>query len=85
MKKFATEMIGMAVFSHKGEQLGLLNNYVVDTNTGDLIHILVDPAPAIEVRRFRVDSQDRLVLPFKNIVSIKDVIVVRTKTPKQFS
>jgi sporulation protein YlmC with PRC-barrel domain len=45
----------------------------------------VDKAEAIEARRFRIDSQDRLVLPFKNIVSIKDVIVVRTKTPKQFS
>ena len=84
MKKFATELIGMAVFSHKGEQLGILDNYVVDTNTGDLIHILVSPAPNLDTRRFRVDSQGRLVMPFKNIVSIKDVIVVRTKTPKAF-
>ncbi|MCI0497835.1 MAG: PRC-barrel domain-containing protein [Thermoplasmata archaeon] len=84
MKKFATEMIGMAIFSHKGEQLGILDNYVVDTNTGDLIHILVTPSPNLDTRRFRVDSQSRLVMPFKNIVSIKDVIVVRTKTPKAF-
>lgn len=83
MKKFATELIGMTVVSHKGEFLGSLDNYVVDTNTGDLVHILVNPAETIETRRYRTDSQNRIVLPFKNIVSIKDVIVVRTKVPKR--
>ncbi len=83
MKKFATELMGMTVMSHKGEFLGALDNYVLDTNTGDLIHILVTPADGLDISRYRTDAANRLVVPFKSIVSIKNVVVVRTKVPKK--
>jgi len=76
MKKFATELRGKTVMTNDGQILGMIENFVVDTKSGDLHHVLVVPAEEIEPRLFKTDAQGRLVLPFNSMKAVRDVVVM---------
>jgi sporulation protein YlmC with PRC-barrel domain len=76
MKVFATELQGKTVMTTDGKILGVLDNFVVDTKTGEIPHILVTPTEEIDVRAFKRDSRGRLVLPFSRVKSAKDVVII---------
>jgi len=76
MRFFANDIQDKYVMSSDGKYLGTVDNLVVDTKSGKVLHILVIPSEEVDIRRFRMDSQDRLVLPFNKVKSIKDVIIM---------
>lgn len=76
MRFFANDLQEKYVMSSDGKYLGTVDNLVVDTKSGKVLHILVIPSEEIDVRKFRMDSMDRLVLPFKKVKSVKDVIIM---------
>lgn len=76
MKRFATELRGKTVMTNEGQILGMIENFVVDTTTGELHHVLVIPAEEIEPRLYKTDAQGRLVLPFRNMKAVRDVVVM---------
>ncbi len=76
MRKFLTELRGKTVMTNDGQILGLIDNFVVDTSTGAIAHVLVTPSEDIEPQLFQVDTTGRLVLPFKSMRAVKDVVVM---------
>lgn len=76
MKRFATELRGKTVMTNDGQILGMIENFIVDTLTGELHHVLVIPAEEIEPRLYKTDAQGRLVLPFQNMKAVRDVVVM---------
>ncbi|MEE9150356.1 MAG: PRC-barrel domain-containing protein [Thermoplasmata archaeon] len=76
MRKFATELRGKTVMTNDGQILGMIENFIVDTATGELHHVLVIPAEEIEPRLYKTDAQGRLVLPFQNMRAVRDVVVM---------
>ncbi len=76
MRKFVTELRGKTVMTNDGQILGLIDNFVVDTATGGIAHVLVTPSEDVEARLFQNDSVGRLVLPFKSMRAVKDVVVM---------
>ncbi len=76
MRKFATELRGKTVMTNEGQILGMIENFIVDTSTGELHHVLIIPAEEIEPRLYRTDAQGRLVLPFQNMRAVRDVVVM---------
>lgn len=62
--------------SSDGNYLGQVENLVVDTKSGKVLHLLVIPSEEVDIRKFRMDSQQRLVLPFDKVKSIKDVVIM---------
>ena len=75
MKQFATELKGKTVMTDDGEILGILEDLIMDTRTGKVESILVSPADTVETRLFKTDPQGRLILGFKTMRSVRDVIV----------
>jgi sporulation protein YlmC with PRC-barrel domain len=59
-KKFATELRGKTVMTNDGRIIGMIENFVVDT----------------EPRLYQTDSQGRLILPFTSMRSVRDVVVM---------
>ena len=57
----------------------MIENFVADTVSGQLHHLLVIPAEEIEPRLYRADAQGRLVLPFTSMRSVQDVVVVELR------
>jgi sporulation protein YlmC with PRC-barrel domain len=76
MRKFLTELRGKTVMTNDGQILGSIENFVVDTTTGGIAHVLVTPGEDVETRLFQTDGSNRLVLPFKSMRAVKDVVVM---------
>ena len=76
MKRFATELRGKTVMTNDGQILGMIENFVVDTMSGEVQHVLVVPAEEIEPRLFQTDAQGRIILPFNSMKAVRDVVVM---------
>jgi len=76
MRFFANDIQDKYVMSSDGIYLGQVNNLVVDTKSGKVLHLLVLPSEEVDIRKYKLDSQQRLVLPFKKVKSIKDVVIM---------
>ncbi|MDG6223941.1 MAG: PRC-barrel domain-containing protein [Candidatus Thermoplasmatota archaeon] len=76
MKFFSNDILGKEVLSSDGKHLGYVNNIVADTKTGKVLHLLLEPSEEVDYRRYRTDSQSRIVLPFNKVKSIKDVVIM---------
>jgi sporulation protein YlmC with PRC-barrel domain len=79
MRKFITELKGKTVMTSDGLILGTISNFVIDTDTGQINHVLVNPAEDIASDNQEKDAQGRLVIPFKTMKSVKDVVVLEMK------
>ena len=76
MRKFITELKGKTVMTNDGQILGMNDNFVMNTATGDINHVLVIPAEEIDARLFKSDAQGRLILPFSEMRDVRDVVVM---------
>ncbi|HEY7589325.1 MAG TPA: PRC-barrel domain-containing protein [Thermoplasmata archaeon] len=76
MKRFATELRGKTVMTNDGQILGTIDNFIVNTKSGKLSDVLVMPAENVAPKGFKKDPEGRLVLPFKGMRSVKDVVVM---------
>ena len=76
MKITENELRGKTVMSEEGLYLGVMRNTTVDSKTGTLESILVEPSDDIDPRLYHLDNQGRLVFPFDSIKSVKDVIII---------
>ncbi len=75
MKRFATELMGKTVMTEDGQILGVLSDLMVETKTGRIQALLVAPADGVERRLFKTDAQGRLILNFRSMKAVQDVIV----------
>lgn len=76
MKITENELRGKTVMSEEGLYLGVMRNSTVDSKTGGLISILVEPSEDVDPRLYHLDNQGRLIFPFESIKSVKDVIII---------
>ena len=76
MKITENELRGKSVMSEEGLYLGIMRNSTVDSKTGELIGILVEPSDDVDPRLYHLDNQGQLVFPFNSIKSVKDVIII---------
>ena len=77
MKLFATELKGKTVMTEDGQILGVLSDFIMDTKTGKIASVLVSPSDNVEPRLFKTDAEGRLILSFKAMKAVKDVIVTQ--------
>ncbi len=82
MKLFATELKGKTVMTEDGQILGILTDFIMDTRTGKIETLLVTPAETVETRLFKADPEGRLILGFKTMRAVKDVIVTEVAEAK---
>lgn len=80
MRMFVTELRGKTVMTNDGQILGKIDNFVINTDTGDIKHVLVTPAEEVEVGLFETDAENRLVLPYEGMNAVKDVVVMENIT-----
>ena len=76
MKITENELRGKSVMSEEGLYLGIMRNATVDSKTGQLVGLLVEPSDDVDPRLYHLDNQGNLVFPFDTIKSVKDVIII---------
>ena len=77
MKRFATELRGKTVMTEDGQILGVLDDFLLETKTGRIQSLLVQPAESVERRLYKMDPEGRLILSFRSMKAVKDVIVTQ--------
>lgn len=60
-----------------GQILGVLADFIMETKTGRIKSLLVDPAETVETRLFKTDPEGRLILSFRSMKAVRDVIVTQ--------
>jgi sporulation protein YlmC with PRC-barrel domain len=70
------ELRGKTVMTEEGLYLGIMRNTTVDTRTGELTGVLIEPSDDVDPRLYHLDEQGRLMFPFNSIKSVKDVIII---------
>ncbi|MCD6512158.1 MAG: PRC-barrel domain-containing protein [Thermoplasmata archaeon] len=76
MKMMENELRGKKVMSSEGLYLGIIKNMTVDTKTGKLIDLIVEPSDKIDPRLYHQNEEGYLVFPFDSVKSVKDVVVL---------
>lgn len=76
MRAFFTELKGKTVMTRAGALLGVLDDFIVETKTGELQSMLIVPGERVEPRLFKTDAKGRLLLPIKSMSAVRDVVVV---------
>lgn len=78
MKVLLTDLRGKTVMTKEGDLLGVLEDFIANTRSGHLDSMLVKPADSVEPRLFKTDAKGRILLPFKSMQAVRDVVVVET-------
>lgn len=76
MRITENELRGKTVMTEEGLYLGIMRNTTVDTRTGELTGVLIEPSDDVDPRLYHLDEQGRLMFPFNSIKSVKDVIII---------
>lgn len=74
----ARQLGGKPVITVGGEELGRLDDVIVDESTGDFVSIIVEPIPDAPLRvAYPKDKEGNYVIPYDAINAVSKVIVVR--------
>lgn len=79
MRAFLTDLKGKTVMTKEGDILGTLEDFIANTRTGHLESMLIAPGDRVEPRLYKTDAKGRLILPFKSMRAVRDVVVVETE------
>lgn len=77
-RKFAIakQLGGKRVITNKGEEIGRLSDIQVDERTGELEMFMVEPAADSKLAASLPKDDDYIMVPFKAIFAVSDVIVI---------
>lgn len=77
MKMFVTRLMGKTVMSNDGQVIGVIENILVDTKTGELQSIVITPSDEVKIENFKTDADGRILMPFEKFQAIRDVVVMK--------
>ncbi|ODS42386.1 MAG: hypothetical protein MSIBF_03415 [Candidatus Altiarchaeales archaeon IMC4] len=73
----ARQLGGKPVITVSGEELGRLDDIVVDEHTGGFISLLVEPLPETSGAAYPKDQDGNLMIPYEAVNGVSKVIVVK--------
>jgi sporulation protein YlmC with PRC-barrel domain len=74
----ARQLGGKPVITVGGEELGRLDDVIVDENTGDFVSIIVEPIAESPIRMaYPKDKEGNYVIPYDAVNAVSKVIVVK--------
>lgn len=76
MRAFLTDLKGKTVMTKRGDILGVLEDFIANTRSGRLESMLIAPGDNVEPRLYKTDAKGRLILPFRSMQAVRDVVVV---------
>lgn len=74
----ARQLGGKPVITVGGEELGRLDDIIIDETTGDFISIVVEPLQeAVGRSAYPKDKDGNLIIPFDAVNAVSKVVVVK--------
>lgn len=76
-RKYSRQLIGKTVVSKTGKRFGEVGDIVFETNSGELIHIvLVNPTPYAKKLELEKTKDGDPLIPFSAVMAMGDFMVV---------
>lgn len=77
-KILAKNLTNKRVMLTDGSELGIATNVVMETQSGELIYLVVKPSPIVDISKYK--TQDNYVLiPFEAVRAAKDYAIIDKK------
>ncbi len=77
-KILAKNLSNKRVMLTDGSELGIINNVIMESKTGELLYLLVKPNSMIDISKYK--TQDNyLLIPFETVRAAKDYAIVDKK------
>jgi sporulation protein YlmC with PRC-barrel domain len=74
----AENLSGKAVMGADGAEIGMLYNITMDTETGTLLDLVIEPGANVGGETsFEGDGDGHLLVPIARVQAVKDHIIVR--------
>jgi sporulation protein YlmC with PRC-barrel domain len=74
-KILARSLANKRVMLTDGSELGLADNVVMDTQTGDLLYLVVKPTAVVDTTKYKLQG-DHILVPFEAVRAAKDYAIV---------
>ncbi len=76
-KKYSKQLLGKTVVSKTGKRFGDVGDIVFETNSGELIHIvLTNPTPYAKKLELEKTKDGDPLIPFSAVIAMGDFMVV---------
>jgi len=76
-KKPLKDIVNKLVVTKEGKRLGLVKDVTFETNTGELIQLLLkDPTSYTKNLNLEASGTKEVLLPFNSIIAVGDFVVV---------
>lgn len=76
-----SRMYGMDIFTDTGKFVGNAQEFIIDTESGEVVRILLEPLPSSKEDAKKVIREKSV--SYKNVKSVEDVIVVTKATQSE--
>ena len=76
-KMFSKGLMGKTVVSKSGRKFGKVGDIIFETNSGELIHIVLEnPTSYIAKMEMESDDEGQTLIPFSSVIAMGDFLVV---------
>jgi sporulation protein YlmC with PRC-barrel domain len=76
-KRFSKQLIGKTVVSKTGKRFGEVGDIVFETNSGELIHlVLANPTTYTDKLDLERSKEGQLLIPFSAVIAMGDFMVI---------
>jgi len=76
-KKYSKQLMGKTVVSKTGKKFGIVGDIIFETNSGELIHMVLDsPTPYAKKLELEKTKEGDPLIPFSAVIAVGDFMVV---------
>ncbi len=76
-KKPFSDILGKLIVTKEGKRLGLVKDITFETNTGELIQLVVkDPTKYTKELNLEKTKEEELLIPYNSIIAVGDFVVI---------
>ena len=71
------KLLGKTVVSKTGKKFGMVGDIIYETNSGELIHIVLEsPTSYTEKMDLEKNKENKILIPFSAVIAMGDFLVV---------
>jgi sporulation protein YlmC with PRC-barrel domain len=72
----AQQLVGKQIVTNRGEDLGRLNDLVIDEHSGALESLLITPNRETKLTESMARQDGMIIVPYKSVFAISQMIIV---------
>ena len=76
MENTNEKLIGKTILNSKGNIIGRIQESIKDSDSGEIISVLITPAKEINLKNYTITEHGEIVFPFSSLSLVKDILII---------